>query len=105
VPLKRLVLTLRLQSANQYKRQFAIWNVKKSIPTKQKIRISKTMETRAKQGKSSVVLHNGKDQDHKMRRFFKERARGDVSLQACINSGSFDIEDLSGHALQCGNRV
>lgn len=93
------------ERVNQYTRQLAIWKVKKSIPTHQKIKISKAIETRAKQGKSSTVLHNGMDENHKIRRHMKKRARNAVSMQTGITSGPFDLDNLSGHALQCGNRV
>jgi hypothetical protein len=79
--------------------------VKRALPTKQKVKISKALETRAQQGKSSVVLHNGKLENHKIRRFMKERAREDISIWTSISNGVIDIENLSGHALQCGNRV
>jgi hypothetical protein len=35
----------------------------------------------------------------------KEQARRDISIWTGISSGAIDIENLSGHALQCGNRV
>lgn len=90
---------------NQYKRQFGIWNVKKAFPTKKKIKARQKIETRAQQGKDSVVMYNGKVENQKMRRYMKEQARRDISIWSGINDGAVDIEELSGHALQCGNRV
>lgn len=92
-------------SVNQYKRQFGLWNLKKALPTKKKAKIRQTLETRAQQGKSSVVLHNGNVENRKMRRYMKEQARKDISIWVGISVGAVDLEELSGHALQCGNRV
>jgi hypothetical protein len=95
----------RPYSVSQYKHQFGVWNVKKALPTKKKIKIRQEMETRAKQGKSSVLIYNGKDENPKMRRYMKEQARRDIAIRSGISDGAVDIEELSGHALQCGNRV
>ncbi|KAH8656006.1 hypothetical protein BGZ60DRAFT_567862 [Tricladium varicosporioides] len=93
-------------SEGQYKRQFGLWNIKRALTSKKKARISKVLETRAQQGKSSVVLHNGREVDNeKIRRHLKEEARRDIFLSSTINSGAVSIDDLFGHALQCGNRV
>jgi hypothetical protein len=93
-------------SESQYKRQFGIWNITKALPTKKKAKISKVLETRAQQGKSSVVLQNGKEVEHKkMRRYMKEQGRREMAIWLSISNGPVDIENLSGHALQCGNRV
>lgn len=77
----------------------------RALPTKKKAKISKALETRAQQGKSSVVLHNGKVEVQKIRRYMKEQARRDISIWTSISNMAVDIENLSGHALQCGNRV
>lgn len=77
----------------------------RALPTKKKAKISKALETRAQQGKSSVVLHNGKVENQKIRRYMKEQMRRDISIWTSISNGTVDIENLSGHALQCGNRV
>ncbi|KAH7313005.1 hypothetical protein BKA65DRAFT_600543 [Rhexocercosporidium sp. MPI-PUGE-AT-0058] len=108
--LEEIVQIMKLEynfhgSVNQYKRQFGIWKIKRAITTKQKVKISKAMETRAKQGKSSIVLHNGQVESRKIWRFMKERARENLSMWAGTGNQSFDIGDLSGHALQCGNKV
>ncbi|KUJ20815.1 uncharacterized protein LY89DRAFT_779513 [Mollisia scopiformis] len=87
---------------NQYKRQFGAWNVKKALPTKKKIKISKEMETRAQQGKASMLLYNDKMENQKIRRYMKKQGRRDISIWT---SGAVDIENLTGHALQTGNRV
>src|SRR5947207_6683156 len=93
------------RSENQYKRQFGLWNMTRALPTKKKAKISKVLETRAQQGKSSVVLHNGKEVDtKKIRRYMKEQGRREISIWSSISTGAVDIENLSGHALQCGNR-
>ncbi|CZR53627.1 uncharacterized protein PAC_03507 [Phialocephala subalpina] len=92
-------------SVNQYKRQFGLWNVKRALPTKKKKKIRQDLETRAQQGKSSVVLHNGQVENKKMRRYMKEQTRKDMSLWTGISVEAVDLEELSGHALQCGNRV
>jgi hypothetical protein len=92
-------------SANQYKRQFGIWNLKRVLPTAKKEKISKLLETRAQQGKLSVVLHKGKVEVQKIRRYMKEQARLDISIFANKSNEDVAVENLSGHALQCGNRV
>ena len=98
-------MVLLPRSETQYKRQFGIWNLKRALPTAKKEKISKALETRAQQGKSSVVLHKGKVEDQKVRRYMKEQARRDISIWTSISTGAVDVENLSGHALQCGNRV
>ena len=93
-------------SENQYKRQFGLWNMTRALPTKKKAKISKVLGTRAQQGKSSVVLHNGKEVDtKKIRRYMKEQGRREIAIWSSISTGAVGIENLSGHALQCGNRV
>jgi hypothetical protein len=92
-------------SENQYKRQFGIWNLKRVLPTAKKEKISKVLETRAQQGKSSVVLHKGKVEVQKIRRYMKEQARRDISIFVNKSNEAVSVENLSGHALQCGNRV
>ena len=64
-----------------------------------------TLETRAQQGKSSLVKRQNKIEDSKVRRYLKEQARRDIAIWASIGAESVGIENLSGHALQCGNRV
>jgi hypothetical protein len=77
----------------------------RALPTNKKAKISKALETRAQQGKSSVVLHNGKVEVQKIRRYLKERARREISIWTSMSNGTVDVGNLSGHALQCGNRV
>jgi hypothetical protein len=78
----------------------------RALPAKKKAKISKALETRAQQGKSSVVLHHGKEvEEKKIRRYIKERGRRQIVLGPSIGNGPIHIENLSGHALQCGNRV
>lgn len=77
----------------------------KALSTGKKTKISKALQTKAQQGKSSVVLHNGKVEVQKIRRHMKEQARRDMSKWTSISTVAVDIENLSGHALQCGNRV
>ncbi|KAE8444540.1 hypothetical protein EG329_014464 [Mollisiaceae sp. DMI_Dod_QoI] len=92
-------------SEPQYKRQFGLWNMKRALPAKKKAKIREALETRAQQGKSSVVLDHGKVEVQKVRRYLKEQARRDISIWTNISSGAVGIENLTGHALQCGNRV
>lgn len=80
-------------------------SVRRALPTKTKAKITRVLETRAQAGKSSVVLHNGKAEVQKIRRYMKEQARRDISIRTTISNGAVDIESLFGHALQCGNRV
>ncbi len=96
---------MRLYSESQYKRQFGLWKMKRALPAKKKAKIGEALETRAQQGKSSVVLHHGKVEVEKVRRYLKEQARRDISIWTSISSGAVDIENMTGHALQCGNRV
>jgi hypothetical protein len=100
-----MLIMLRSDSETQYKRQFGIWNLKRALPTTKKEKIMAALETRAQQGKSSVVRHQGKVEVKKVRRYMKEQARRDISIWTSISSGPVDVENLSGHALQCGNRV
>jgi hypothetical protein len=100
-----MLIMLRSGSETQYKRQFGIWNLKRALPTAKKVKIMETLETRAQQGKPSVVKHQGKVEVQKVRRYMKEQARRDISIWTSISSGPVDVENLSGHALQCGNRV
>lgn len=99
------LIVLYPRSETQYKRQFGIWNLKRVLPTAKKEKISKLLETRAQQGKTSVVLHKGKVEGHRIRRHMKERARLGISIFANKSDEAVGIENLSGHALQCGNRV
>lgn len=92
-------------SETQYKRQFGIWNLKRALSTTKKEKIMAALETRAQQGKLSVVRHQGKVEVQKVRRYMKEQSRRDVSIWTRISSEPVDLENLSGHALQCGNRV
>lgn len=96
---------LRSDSETQYKRRFGIWNLKRALSTTKKEKITAVLETRAQQGKLSVVRHQGKVEVQKVRRYMKEQARRDISIRASISSEPVDVENLSGHALQCGNRV
>jgi len=41
----------------------------------------------------------------KMRRLLKTKRRQEISLETFMDAGYGDIEALSGHALQCGNRM
>ncbi|KAG9236331.1 Clr5 domain-containing protein [Amylocarpus encephaloides] len=64
--LKEIVEIMKINSQfyasePQYKRQFKIWNLARALPSKKKDKIIKTLETRAQQGKSSMVLQKGKD--------------------------------------------
>jgi hypothetical protein len=99
------LLTNLLSREKQYKRQFGLWGLKRAIPTEKKVKICQTVANRAQHGKSSVILHHGKVEVQKMRRHLKAQIRRDKSMLWSIYSGSTDIENLSGHALQCGNRV
>jgi hypothetical protein len=92
-------------SETQYKRQFGIWNLKRALSTTKKEKIMAALETRAQQGKLSVVRHQGKVEVQKVRRYMKEQSRRDMSIWTRISSEPVDLENLSGHALQCGNRV
>lgn len=92
-------------SENQYKRQFGIWKLKRALPATKKSKICETIVTRAQQEKSSMVRYNGKVEDQKIRRHLKEQIRRDKSMLWNISTDVIDIDNLSGHALQCGNRV
>ena len=70
-----------------------------------KDKICKTLVTRAQQEKSSMVMHNGKVEVQKIRRHLKEQVRREKSMLWSIGNEATDIESLSGHALQCGNRM
>jgi len=96
-----MLIMLRSDSETQYKRQFGIWNLKRALSTKEKEKIAAKLETRAQQGKPSVVRRQGEDQNQKMRRYMKEQRR----IRTSISSEPVDVENLFGHALQCGNRV
>jgi len=57
-------------------------------------------------GKSSLVKYKGQNVDPgKMRRLLKTKRRQEISLEIFMDAGYGDIEALSGHALQCGNRM
>jgi hypothetical protein len=75
---RRMLTPLRLCSEKQYKRQFGLWNMRRALPTKKKAKITRALETRIQKGKSSVVLHNGKVEVQKIRRYMKEQARRDI---------------------------
>jgi len=93
-------------SESQYKRQFRIWKLKKNIPTPKKIAIYETVHTRAQMGKSSLVKYKGQDVDPgKLRRLSKIKRRQDIKMEIFMAAECGDIEALSGHALQCGNRM
>jgi hypothetical protein len=79
--------------------------MKKAIPTKKKEKICRELETRAQQGKSSVVLHKGRAESQKIRRYLKERTRQKISVPPRFSVGIVDAGYLSGHALQFGNKV
>lgn len=110
IPIRSLLYILQTPNANsfvhhsenQYKRQFGLWNVSKVLTSKKKEKITKVLQTRSRQGKDTTVTYNGQDGNKKMRRYLKTRMRSDVSLQPSISLG---IENLFGHALQCGNRL
>ncbi|KAH8779124.1 hypothetical protein F5882DRAFT_297741 [Hyaloscypha sp. PMI_1271] len=96
---------LRSDSETQYKRQFGIWSLKRALSTTKKEKITAALETRAQQGKLSVARHQGKVEIQKIRRYMKEQTRRDISIRTSISSEPVDVENLFGHALQCGNRV
>ena len=52
-----------------------------------------------------MVLHKGKVEVQKIRRYMKEQARRDISMWKITSDMAIEVENLSGHALQCGNRV
>jgi hypothetical protein len=57
-------------------------------------------------GKSSIVKWKGQDvEPRKLRRQLKIKMRGEIKMDVFLGAGRGDIEALSGHALQCGNRV
>jgi hypothetical protein len=57
-------------------------------------------------GKSSIVKWKGQDvEPRKLRRQLKTRMRREIKMEVFPGAGHGDIEALSGHALQCGNRV
>jgi len=89
-------------SQNQYKRQFGLWNISKALPSKKKEKITKVLQTRSRQRKNTAVTYNGHDQSNAMRRYLKDQMRQNVAL---LPKFSLSIENLSGHALQCGNRL
>ncbi|KAL2072966.1 hypothetical protein VTL71DRAFT_10290 [Oculimacula yallundae] len=89
-------------SQTQYKRQFGIWNLAKALPSKKKEKIAKVLQTRAQQSKNTAVKYNGHDQSTAMRRYLKEQKRQNVALLPKV---SLSIENLTGHALQCGNHL
>lgn len=93
-------------SESQYKRQFGIWKFKKNIPTPKKTAICDAVHTRAQMGKSSLVKYKGQDVDPgKIRRLVKTKRRQDIKMEIFMTAECGDIESLSGHALQCGNRM
>jgi hypothetical protein len=100
-----MLIVLMIDREAQYKRQFGIWNLKRALSTTKKEKIIATLETRAQQGKSSLVKRQDKIEDPKVRRYMKEQARREISIWASGISESVGVENLSGHALQCGNRV
>jgi methylmalonyl-CoA mutase cobalamin-binding subunit len=100
-----MLIMLRSDSETQYKRQFGIWNLKRALSTTKKEKITAALETRAQQGKLSVVRHQGKVEIQKIRRYMKEQTRRDISIRTSISSEPVDVENLFGHDLQCGNRV
>ncbi|PVH82419.1 hypothetical protein DL98DRAFT_586407 [Cadophora sp. DSE1049] len=93
-------------SEGQYKGQFKRWKIGKAIPAKKKEGISKTLQSRAQLGKSSVVLYKDRPVENKtIRRYLKDQARREIAIGPSMINGTSDLEFLSGHALQCGNRV
>jgi hypothetical protein len=62
------------------------------------------IQTRAQLGKSSLVEYKGQEVDKlQLRRYMKTKARKDLTTVMVIRNG--DIDKLSGHGLQCGNRM
>jgi hypothetical protein len=57
-------------------------------------------------GKSSIAKWKGQDvEPRKLRRLLKTKARQEIRMKVFLGAGRVDIEALTGHALQCGNRV
>jgi hypothetical protein len=57
-------------------------------------------------GKSSLVKYKDQAVDPgKLRRLLKTKRRQDVKMEIFMGAGCGDIEELSGHALQCGNMM
>jgi hypothetical protein len=57
-------------------------------------------------GKPSIVKYKDQDVDpEKLRRLLKIKKRQGIAMEISMDVGSEDIETLSGHALQCGNRM
>lgn len=97
-----LISLLSLLSQNQYKRQFGLWNISKAFSSKKKEKVTRALQTRSRKGKNTGVEFNGNDQSKAMRRYLKDKMRQDVVR---LPNFSLSIENLSGHALQCGNRL
>ena len=64
------------------------------------------MGKRAEMGKSSVVTRKGQNVDTKnLRRYFKTKARREITLQPGVGGVARDANSLSTHLSLFGNRM